>query len=73
METQVANTTTLEPTVTRTRKSTKSERPIPDGYMSLDEFGSSSSQQAATISSTVSLARYRHSPIPPEPIAKALM
>ena len=40
METQVANTTTLEPTVTRTRKSTKSERPIPDGYMSLDEFGS---------------------------------
>ena len=40
METQVAYTTTLEPTATRTRKSVKSERPVPEGYMSLDEFGS---------------------------------
>lgn len=40
METQVAHTTTLKPTATRTRKSAKSARPIPEGYISLDEFGS---------------------------------
>ena len=40
METQVAYTTPLKPTATRTRKSAKSARPIPEGYMSLDEFGS---------------------------------
>ena len=40
METQVAYTTPLKPVVTRTRKVAKSARPIPDGYMSLDEYGS---------------------------------
>ena len=39
METQVAYTTPLKPTATRTRKVSKSARPIPEGYMSLDEFG----------------------------------
>lgn len=40
METQVAYTTPMEPAATRTRKVAKSARPIPEGYMSLDEFGS---------------------------------
>ena len=38
METQVAYTTPLKPTVTRTRKVAKSARPIPDGYVSAEEF-----------------------------------
>lgn len=40
METQVAYTRPLESTDTRTRKSVKSARTTPEGYMSLDEFGS---------------------------------
>lgn len=45
METQVAYTTPVKPTVTRTRKGASScgarrAVPIPEGYMSLDEFGS---------------------------------
>ena len=38
METQVAYTNTTEPTATRTKKAT-TPRPIPEGYMSMDEFG----------------------------------
>ncbi len=38
METQVAYTTPVKPTVTRTRKSAKAARPIPDGYVSAEEF-----------------------------------
>ena len=38
METQVAYTTSLKPTATRTRKVAKSARPIPDGYVSAEEF-----------------------------------
>ena len=38
METQVAYTTTLKPTVTRTRKVAKSARPIPEGYVSAEDF-----------------------------------
>ena len=40
METQVAYPTALKPTSTRTRKTAKSTRMIPEGYISLDEFGS---------------------------------
>ena len=38
METPVAYTTPVKPTVTRTSKAAKSARPIPEGYISLDEF-----------------------------------
>lgn len=38
MESQVAYTTTFKPTVTRTRKAAKSARPIPEGYVSAEEF-----------------------------------
>ena len=38
METQVAYTTPLKPVVTRTRKVAKSARPIPEGYVSAEEF-----------------------------------
>lgn len=37
METQVAHTNTLKPATERTRKTAK-PRPIPEGYMSMDEF-----------------------------------
>lgn len=40
METQVAYTTPMKPAATRTRKVAKPARPIPEGYMSMDEFGS---------------------------------
>lgn len=38
METQVAYTITTEPTATRTRTVAKSVRPIPEGYVSAEEF-----------------------------------
>ena len=38
METQVAYTTSMKPT--RIRKAPRKAKPIPEGYMSLDEFGS---------------------------------
>ena len=38
METQVAYTTTLKPEGGQTRKVAKNARPIPEGYMSMDEF-----------------------------------
>ncbi len=37
METQVAYTTPMKPT--RIRKAPRKAKPIPEGYMSLDEFG----------------------------------
>ena len=40
METQVAYTTPTEPNVSHTRKEVGKAKPIPEGYMSLDEFGS---------------------------------
>ena len=38
METQVVYTITTEPTATRIRKVAKSVRPIPEGYVSAEEF-----------------------------------
>ena len=40
METQVAYTTPMKPNVSHTRKEVGKAKPIPEGYMSLDEFGS---------------------------------
>ena len=40
METQVAYTTPMKPNVSHTRKELRKAKPIPEGYMSLDEFGS---------------------------------
>jgi hypothetical protein len=40
METQVAYTTPTKPNVSHTRKEVRKAKPIPEGYMSLDEFGS---------------------------------
>lgn len=40
METQVAYTTPTKPNVSHTRKEVWKTKPIPEGYMSLDEFGS---------------------------------
>ena len=39
MGTQVAYTTPMKPKVTRIRKAPRKAKPIPEGYMSLDEFG----------------------------------
>ena len=40
METQAAYTTPMKPEATRIRKAPRKAKPIPEGYMSLDEFGS---------------------------------
>ena len=40
METQVANTTPMKPEVSHSRKVPRKANAIPEGYMSLDEFGS---------------------------------
>ena len=40
METQIAYTTPMKPETTRIRKAPRKAKPIPEGYMSLDEFGS---------------------------------
>ena len=40
METQVAYTTPTKHNVSHTRKELRKAKPIPEGYMSLDEFGS---------------------------------
>ena len=39
METQVACTTPMKTNVSHTRKEVRKAKPIPEGYMSLDEFG----------------------------------
>lgn len=39
METQVAYTTPTKPSVSHTCKELRKVKPIPEGYMSLDEFG----------------------------------
>ena len=39
MGTQVAYTTPMKPEATRIRKAPRKAKPIPEGYMSLDEFG----------------------------------
>ena len=38
METQVAYTTPTKPEVSRSRKVTKTHTPIPEGYVSAEEF-----------------------------------
>ena len=39
METEVAYTTQMKPDATRIRKVPRKTKSIPEGYMSLDEFG----------------------------------
>ena len=40
MDTQVADTPSLKPEATCVRKAPQKTKPIPEGYMSMDEFGS---------------------------------
>ncbi len=39
METQMASTTPMKPEATCIRKAPRKAKPIPEGYMSLEEFG----------------------------------
>ena len=48
METQVAYTTPMKPNVSHTRKEVRKAKPIPEGYMSLDEFGTFSLSRMQT-------------------------